>query len=310
MDRPAADPRTLAPARRRARRLAVAACALACATSLLVAGCSSTSRSMPESALSEEATTPADSSRATIVLGTTTAVADTGLGDALAAGFGDRWSQYSVKVVSFPEGGAAVFASKGEADVMLVDGDAAAKALIAQGFAVRSAPLMEDRLVVIGPESDPAGVRKAATLGAALARIADAGRTLSAPGRIPVRFLGGVSSVEKAAWAKAGRTPAGGWYVAAGEKAARPVSAASEGQAYAIVSRALFLRDGGGAKGLAVLVDGGREFTTRYFVLPLAGASDPRGAGALSKWLAEDGRSVVASFGERGTGESPFTVAR
>ena len=64
-----------------------------------------------------------------------------------------------MRVVALGTGQALDAARRGDADVVFVHDQAAEEKFVAEGFGLKRLPVMYNDFVVIGPKSDPAGVR-------------------------------------------------------------------------------------------------------------------------------------------------------
>src|SRR6266566_7896930 len=144
-----------------------------------------------------------------VVLASTTSTRDTGLLDSLLPRFETR-SGYRVKLVAVGTGQALALGERGDADVVLVHAPEAERVLVDSGYFVRRLLVMHNEFLIVGPASDPAGLRGMANAVAALRRIADA--------RVPFVSRGdnsGTQMREQMLWHKAGRGQPQGepWYI-------------------------------------------------------------------------------------------------
>ena len=111
---------------------------------------------------------------AAIILATTTSTQDTGLLDDLVPLF-ERRTGIEVKVIAVGSGAALKMATTGDADVVLSHAPAAERKLVEAGDLVEGRLVMHNDFVLVGPADDPAGVKKAADVPAAMKAIAQAG---------------------------------------------------------------------------------------------------------------------------------------
>src|SRR6202521_2600595 len=105
-----------------------------------------------------------------IVVASTTSTQDSGLFDYLLPLFKAR-SGVDVKVVAQGTGQALDTARRGDADVVFVHAKSAEEKFLAEGFGVKRYPVMYNDFVIIGPKSDPAGIKGTKDVGAALKTI-------------------------------------------------------------------------------------------------------------------------------------------
>jgi tungstate transport system substrate-binding protein len=105
-----------------------------------------------------------------IVVASTTSMQDSGLFDHILPLF-KASSGTDVKVVAQDTGLALDTARRGDADVVFVHTRSAEEKFLAEGFGVRRYPVMYNDFVLIGPKSDPAGLKGSNDIVAALKRL-------------------------------------------------------------------------------------------------------------------------------------------
>ena len=105
-----------------------------------------------------------------IVVASTTSTQDSGLFGHLLPLFKAK-TGIAVKVIAQGTGQALDTGRRGDADVVFVHAKAAEEKFIAEGFGVKRFPVMYNDFVLIGPKSDPAGVKGAKDIVAALKAI-------------------------------------------------------------------------------------------------------------------------------------------
>src|ERR1700674_5356324 len=109
-----------------------------------------------------------------IVVASTTSTQDSGLFDYLLPLFKAR-SGVDVKVVAQGTGQALDTARRGDADVVFVHAKAAEEKFLAEGFGVKRYPVMYNDFILVGPRSDPAGIKGSRDIVAALNALKDKG---------------------------------------------------------------------------------------------------------------------------------------
>ena len=107
------------------------------------------------------------------MLATTTSVQDSGLLDQLLPAF-EQETGIHVRAVSVGTGKALELGRLGEADVVLCHAPAQEEAFVREGYSQDRRLVARNGFVIVGPQSDPAGVAAATTPGEAVARIARA----------------------------------------------------------------------------------------------------------------------------------------
>jgi len=258
-----------------------------CALALAIAASSSVLAQQPAAA------TPPLAER-TVRLATTTSTENSGLlGDLLPAF--EKATGYVVRVVAVGTGAALKLGSNGDADVVLVHARAAEERFVAAGQGVDRRDVMYNDFVIVGPKSDPAGVRKAATAVAALERVAKA----------PHRFVSrgdhsGTHQMELALWKNAGGLPKWAGYLSAGRGMGEVLAMAAELQAYALTDRGTWaaMRP---RLDLTIVSEGDLAMSNPYGIIAVNPARHPhvnaRGARALIDWMTSaDGQRRIAQF--------------
>lgn len=239
-------------------------------------------------------------------LATTTSVQDSGLLDALIPVY-EKASGDKVDVVAVGTGAAFKLAKDGNADLLLVHDQKGEEAFIAAGDGKERRPFCWNTFEILGPASDPAGVKGSRTADEALRRIAGAGAGFVSRGDDS-----GTNRRELSLWKTAGGlTKWPGYREAAGGMGAA-LLVADEKNAYVLCDRATALAYRSKLR-LAPLLADTAELRNTYSVVVLDERRHPEIAGAqarkLADWLvgAEAGR-IVADF--RVAGETLFHVIR
>src|SRR6187200_1478366 len=101
---------------------------------------------------------PAAAQEKSIVVASTTSTQDSGLFGHILPMFKAK-TGIDVKVVAQGTGQALDTARRGDADVVFVHAKPAEEKFLAEGFGVKRYPVMYNDFVLIGPASDPAGIK-------------------------------------------------------------------------------------------------------------------------------------------------------
>ena len=145
-----------------------------------------------------------------ITLATTTSTRDSGLLDELLPEF-QRQTGIEVRVVAVGSGQALELGRRGDADVLLTHAPDAERQFMEAGYGERRWPVMYNDFVLVGPESDPAGVAAAERVADGLKRIAENQATFVSRGDDS-----GTHMKEQALWQQVDSKPQGDWYLEAG----------------------------------------------------------------------------------------------
>ncbi len=119
----------------------------------IIAGCGQSQTSDEEKKPAEKTEPPKD-----MILATTTSTQDSGLLDVLKPEF-EKQANVNVKIIAVGTGQALEMGTKGEADALLVHAPKSEEAVVASGDAINRKRVMYNDFIVVGPKSDPAGVK-------------------------------------------------------------------------------------------------------------------------------------------------------
>jgi tungstate transport system substrate-binding protein len=249
---------------------------------------------------------------ADVLLATTTSTRDAGLLDSLLPVF-ERRTGYRVKVVAVGSGQALEMGRRGDADVVLSHAPDAERILADSGYFVRRRAVMHNDFLIVGPPTDPAGLRGMNDVVGALKRLAARqGAFVSRGDR------SGTHQLELGLWRRAsppdttssssasGRT----WYIESGQGMAATLQMADEKRAYTITDRATYLawRD---KVELAPMVEGDPLLYNVYHVMEVNPRTAPRGNAAGARALADffvspEAQALIGEFGKARFGQVLF----
>jgi tungstate transport system substrate-binding protein len=199
-----------------------------------------------------------------------------------------------VKVVAVGTGQALDMARRGDADVVFVHDQAAEEKFLREGFGVKRFPVMYNDFVLVGPASDPAGV-KGRDVVAALKNIAASNAPFISRGD-----KSGTNAAELRYWAMAGAAGKGSGYRECGCGMGPALNIAASSGAYALTDRGTWLSFKNRGD-LTVLVEGDSRLFNQYGVMLVNPAKHPQVKVAQGQkfidWLVSPaGQSVIASY--------------
>lgn len=228
----------------------------------------------------------------TLLLASTTSTEDSGLFDVLLPAFEAAHPEYDVHVTAVGTGQALLLGRRRDADVLLVHAPDAEARFVAEGYGVGRCQVMYNDFVVVGPETDPAGVSESGDAAAAFAAIAAAGAAFVSRGDDS-----GTHRKERSLWDASGETPAGAWYLEIGQGMAEALRMAEEKRAYTLTDRATYLNLMERLE-LHLLLEGDPRLFNPYGVIPVAGAADPAGPRTFARWITgPEGQDVIRGYG-------------
>lgn len=231
-----------------------------------------------------------------IVLATTTATQESGLLDHLLPIFRNK-TGIEVTVIARRADEVLDGARRGEVDVVLMHARPQEEKFVADGFGVKRYDVMYTDYVLIGPKSDPAGVKGK--------DIATALKAIEAKGA-PFVTRGDRSSThaaELALWIVAGidiASAKGAWYREAKQGMNSALEAARAASAYVLSDRGSWIafRDHGD---LDIVVEGDRRLLNQYGVMLVNPAKFPNVKKDLAQefidWLTSpEGQTAIAGY--------------
>jgi tungstate transport system substrate-binding protein len=230
--------------------------------------------------------------RTILRLATTTSTENSGLLTFLLPVFEDAYG-VDVDVVAVGTGQALQLGVDGNADVA--------------GDGVRREDLMYNDFVIVGPPADPAGLRGMADVTEALATIAT-----TESGFISRGDDSGTHVMEMSLWEEANVTPAGAWYISAGQGMGAVLTMADEQEAYALTDRATYLARTLAGTELEIIVEGDTRLFNPYGAIAVNPAKSPQIQGELANqfidWLISlEAQELIAEFGVEEFGSPLFT---
>ena len=168
-------------------------------------------------------------------LATTTSTDNSGLLAELLPPF-ERANNCQVDVIAVGTGKAIKLGETGDVDVIMVHARSKEDKFVAAGFGVDRRDVMYNDFVILGPATDPAGVKGNNDAAEAMAKIAHSKSTFVSRGDDS-----GTHTREKQLWQKAGVTAVGNWYLEAGRGMGEVIVMASERNGYTLSDRGTYI---------------------------------------------------------------------
>ncbi|APC07261.1 substrate-binding domain-containing protein [Neomoorella thermoacetica] len=241
-----------------------------------------------------------------LILATTTSTMDSGLLDVLIPMF-EKKSGYIVKPNAVGTGQALAMGDQGNADVLLVHAPADEVKLVQKGTVINRQLVMHNDFIIVGPPSDPAGIR-------GVKKAADAFKKIAAKQAIFVSRGddSGTHKKEKEIWKEAGINPQGKWYQEAGAGMGQTLNIASEKGGYTLTDRATYLALKKNLN-LDIMLEGEKTLLNIYHVMQVNPEKFPgmkinsEGAKAFVDFMvAPETQKVIGDFGKDKFGQSLF----
>jgi tungstate transport system substrate-binding protein len=232
-----------------------------------------------------------------IVVSSTTSTTDSGLFTHLLPLFRQK-TGIDVKVVSQGTGQALDTGRRGDSDVVFVHAKGLEEKFVAEGAGVKRFPVMYNDFVLIGPKSDPAGIKGSKDIAAALKTI----KAKSAP-FISRGDKSGTHTAELNLWKIAGidiATDKGDWYKEIGQGMGAALNTASASNGYVLSDRGTWLNFKNRGD-LEIVVEGDKRLFNQYGVIlvnPEKHKHVKKELGqAFIDWLVSpDGQKAIAAY--------------
>jgi tungstate transport system substrate-binding protein len=241
---------------------------------------------------------PALAQEKSIVVASTTSTQDSGLFDHILPLFKAK-TGIDVKVISQGTGQALDTGRRGDADVVFVHARSQEEKFIADGFGVRRFAVMYNDFILVGPNSDPAGVKGGKDIVAALTAIKNKAAPFVSRGD-----KSGTHAAELALWKAAGIDIAGAdkgpWYREIGQGMGAALNTASAMNGYVLSDRGTWLSFKNRGE-LDIVVQGDKRLFNQYGVMlvnPDKHAHVKKEPGqAFIDWLiSSEGQKAIAEY--------------
>ena len=229
-----------------------------------------------------------------IVVSSTTSTENSGLFKHLLPVF-TRKTGIEVRVVAQGTGQALDTGKRGDCDVVFVHNKAAELRMVEEGWFVNRHDVMYNDFVIVGPKSDPAGVKGMKDAVAALGKISTAQAPFASRGD-----KSGTHSAELRLWKAAGVEPKGGWYRETGSGMGATLNTASGMNAYTLTDRGTWLSFKNRGE-LAIVVEGDQRLFNQYGIMLVnparhAHVKKAEGAAFIDWLVSPEGQVAVAAY--------------
>ncbi len=242
---------------------------------------------------------PAMAADKVLMMATTTSTDNTGLLDYLAPHF-TKATGIELKWTSVGTGKALKMGENCDVDVLLVHAPPAEKAYVEKGFGINRREIMYNDFVIIGPDSDPAGIKGKKVVDA-LGAVRAEGAVFASRGD-----NSGTHKKELSLWEAAGAAvpEKEAWYVQTGQGMLATINIAAERSGYTMTDRGTYIKYADTMNGnppLKVLVEQDEILLNQYSVLAINPQRCKNAkfdlATAFSDWLAgAEAQGLIRDF--------------
>lgn len=232
-----------------------------------------------------------------IIVQSTTSTQNSGLYDYLLPIF-EKKTGIKVHVVAVGTGQALENGRRGDGDVLLVHARPAEEKFVKQGYGVSRRDVMYNDFVIVGPKSDPAGVKGMDDATAALKKIAGSGAIFASRGD-----ESGTHKKELSLWRAAGIDPiaaSGQWYRETGSGMGATLNTGIGMDGYVMTDRATWISFKNKA-GHEILVEGDDALFNQYGIIMVNPQTHPhvkaQAAQTFIDWIvSKEGQQAIAAF--------------
>lgn len=254
-------------------------------------------------------------------MATTTSTQASGLLDVLLPAF-EKDTGIKVKVIAKGTGAAIRDGIDGNVDIIFVHAKAREEKFIQEGYGTKRYAVMHNDFIILGPETDPAGIKGMNDATAALHKIAESHSTFVSRGDDS-----GTHTKEQALWQATGLqlesttstivkkgkkrevssfapVDSGKWYLSIGQGMGKTLTFTDEKQAYTLSDRGTYIKYKFGRKeplDLFVFCDGDPNLANPYGLIPVNPEKFPHVRYNLAKefalWITSTrGQEIIADY--------------
>jgi len=248
--------------------------------------------------LAASLTAPALAQEKSIVVSSTTSTQDSGLFGYILPLFKQK-TGIEVRVVSQGTGQSLDTGRRGDADVVFVHARPQEEKFVADGFGVKRYAVMYNDFVLIGPKSDPAGIKGGKDIVAALKAIQSKASPFISRGD-----KSGTHAAELSLWKVAGIDIAGAdkgpWYKEIGQGMGAALNTASAANAYVLADRGTWLSFKNRGD-LDIVVEGDGKLFNQYGVILVNPAKHPHvkkdfGQAFIDWLISAEGQKAITDY--------------
>lgn len=276
---------------------------------VFLAACGNTETNEEANNETEEQNNAAEDEKAEVtdlILATTTSTQDSGLLDEVIIPKFEEEHPYKVKTIAVGTGQALEMGVNGEADVLLTHAPASEQELVDNGDVQNYKRVMYNDFIIVGPASDPAGI-KDLEVAEAFQKVFDSSSAFVSRGDDS-----GTHKKELSIWESISATPTeNSAYVETGQGMGNTLQVAAEKQGYVLTDRATYLAQKDNYPDMEIVVEGDDALLNIYHVMEVNPDKNDQinneGAKAFVEFMIDsEVQELIESFGKEEYGQSLF----
>lgn len=231
-------------------------------------------------------------------MSTTTSTDNSGLLAVLNPPFESK-NNVRLDVIAVGTGKALRLGENGDVDVVFAHAPVAEQIFVDQGYGVERRAVMHNDFVIVGPVSDPVGIKSATSAVGAFRKFSEGNGVFISRGDDS-----GTNKKEKAIWRIADLIPAGNWYVSVGQGMGSVLRMADDKQAYTLTDRGTYIHYQDKID-LAVLFEGDEVLYNPYHIMAVSPQKHPHIRYDLAKKYIDyvtgsEGQEIIRSYKKGG----------
>jgi tungstate transport system substrate-binding protein len=198
----------------------------------------------------------------------------------------------------------------GKVDIIMVHAPDAEKKAVSEGWGSNRTLIGGNEFYILGPASDPAGIKDLRSVTDAYRRIAEKGALF-----FTRNDNSGTHKKEMMIWGKAGIKPSGSWYMASNDFMASTLMRADMEKGYFMTDSSTYLAEKGKLKNLEILFRGDPLLINVYHIMSVP--AEKRSVEVyrlINRFInfvkSDEGQKIISEFGIKGYGIPLYMNAR
>jgi tungstate transport system substrate-binding protein len=240
-----------------------------------------------------------------LTVATTTSVYDSEILDILVSAFEKKYN-CKIKIIPVGTGQAIRLAKDGNVDMVLVHDKELEEEFIRNGFGKKRYPVMFNYFVIVGPKSDPAGVKSSKNVVECFKKISDKRSYFVSRGD-----NSGTHRKEISIWKKISGVKFSNWYIESGSGMVHTLRIANEKGAYCFSDLSTWITHKNELDNLCLLFEKDPALLNEYSLIPVSPEKFRQVNFELAEKFVEfftskEGQKLISDFGKKKYGQPVF----